>query len=446
MQRHSHTSPANAFISNIPEFVTFIIGRLKAAGHVAFVVGGAIRNAYLGRPVTDWDVATSASPAEIKAVFQDQRHFALKHGTVTLLRSGQPFEVTSFRGPKASLADDLSRRDFTINAMAFDPEKNEIHDPHGGLSDARRKRIQAVLNPKARFLEDPLRLLRAVRLATEFGFQIETGTLRTLPELAPMLQKVATERIREELLKVLMSSKPSLGFNLMARTGLLKQILPEVLEGVRKRQNHHHRYTIYKHIMETMDRVDASPILRLTALFHDIAKPRVRKKVDGRWRFLGHETSSADLAAEIMNRLKFSRHVIDQVVNLIRHHMIGYRPQWSDGAVRRLIRRVGTENIMDLIGFRRADVLAHGLDLQEMDLLRELEARVKVAIEGALPMETRDLAINGHMVMETLGIKQGQQIGKILNELMEKVTDHPHLNTKKHLIAILEKMKPLQSA
>jgi tRNA nucleotidyltransferase/poly(A) polymerase len=285
-----------------------------------------------------------------------------------------------------------------------------------------------------------------VRLSTELGFQIEAGTLKTLSRLAPMLQEVSTERIREEFLKVLMSPKPSLGFNLMVRTGLLREILPELLEGVRKRQNHHHRYTIYKHIMATVDGVDASTSLRLTALFHDIAKPRVRKKIDGRWRFLGHEAASADLTAEIMNRLKFSRHGIDQVVNLIRHHMIGYRPHWSDGAVRRLIRRVGPGNIMDLIHFRRADVLAHGRDLEEMDLLSELEARVKVAMEAPLPLKTRDLAINGYTVMETLGIKQGKQVGKILNELMEKVTDHPHLNTKKHLIAIVEKMKPPQSA
>jgi len=441
MQPHSGTSSAEARVSGIPEVVTFIIERLKADGHEAYIVGGAIRNTCLGRPVTDWDVATGASPAQIKSVFEDERCFALKHGTVTLMRSGRPFEVTSFRGPEASLADDLSRRDFTIDAIAFDPEKNELLDPHGGLLDIQRKRIRAVLDPAARFREDPLRLLRAVRLATTLGFQIETETLKCLKEMAPMLQRAAKERIREEFLKILMSPKPSHGFNLMVKTGLLKETVPELLEGVRKRQNHHHRYTIYKHIMETTDRVDASPILRLTALFHDIAKPRVRKKVDGRWRFSGHEASSADLAADIMNRLKFSRRVIDPVVSLIRHHVIGYGPQWSEGAVRRLIRRVGPENIRNLIEFRKADVLAHGLNLQEIELLRELEARVKTAMEDAPPMETRDLAINGHTVMETLGIQPGKEVGKILAELMEKVTDHPHLNTNKQLIAIVEKMK-----
>lgn len=446
MQRHRHASPANAIISCIPEFVVFVLQRLKAAGHEAYIVGGAIRNICLHRPITDWDVATSALPDEIKRVFRDERAFALKHGTVTLVRAGQLFEVTSFRGSGASLTEDLSGRDFTIDAMAFDFEKKEIVDPYGGLSDAQNRRIRAVLDPTARFREDPIRLLRAVRLATQLGFQIEAGTFTVLTDTAPLLRQAARERIRDEFLKLLISPKPSLGFNLMVRTGLLREIVPELLEGFRKRQNHHHRYTIYKHIMETTDQVEPSPILRLTALFHDIGKPRVRKKVNGGWRFVGHEASSAALAADIMSRLKFSRQVIDQVVNLIRHHMIGYRPQWSEGAVRRLIRRVGPENIVNLIDFRKADVIAHGVDLRELECLCELEARVKVALAGTPPLETRDLAINGRTVMETLGIAQGPKVGEILTQLTEKVIDQPHLNTQKQLIAIMKKMKRTQSS
>ena len=432
--------------ANIPSFVALILERLQESGYQAFVVGGAIRNAYLNRPIVDWDVATSASPEEIKSVFKDERFFALKHGTVTLVSSRQQVEITSFRGNGTSLEDDLSCRDFTINAMAFDPEKSEIDDPHGGRSDIRNKVIRAVGDPTARFLEDPLRLLRAVRLATELWFRIDKRTLEALPELAPLLLKVAPERIREELVKILMGPKPSLGFNLMRRTGLLEQVLPELIEGVLKRQNHHHRHTIYKHIMETTDRVDATPVSRLTALFHDIAKPRVREKIKGRWRFLGHEDASAELAVEIMNKFRFSRHMIEKVAFLIRHHVIGYRPQWSDAAVRRLIRRVGKENIMDLIRFRRADVLAHGLGHPEEALLCELDKRIKVQLEKSLPVDKRDLAINGDTVMEVLALKQGPQVGKILSELTEKVTDHPHLNTDNQLISLLKKMKQTESA
>ena len=227
----------------------------------------------------------------------------------------------------------------------------------------------------------------------------------------------------------------------MVRTGVLKHFLPELLEGYRKRQNAQHRHTIYKHIMETIDRAEPVPLLRLTALFHDIAKPRVRKKIDGKWRFFGHEAASADVAAEILDRLRFTRLMIGKVTHLIRHHMIAYHSQWSNAAVRRLINRVGPENIMDLMRFRRADIFAHGLDNQQAFLLNELEGRIKDQMKCSVPTKTQDLAINGHKVMETLGLSAGPGVGRILRELMEKVIDNPELNTKSSLIAILEQKK-----
>lgn len=441
-----HKNPVTNIITpSIPTFVAFILERLKDAGHQAFIVGGAVRNIFLQLPIVDWDIATSAQPKEIKTIFHDIRFFALKHDTVTLVRSGRHFEVTTFRGQDGCLEDDLAHRDFTINAMALDPERIEILDPFGGRMDIREKLIRAVGDPQIRFQEDPLRLLRAVRLATELGFLIEAKTLETLTCLAPSLHKVAPERIREELIKVLMSPKPSMGFNVMRRTGLLKQFLPELLEGYRKRQNARHRYTVYKHIMETIDRAEPVQLLRLTALFHDIAKPRVREKIDGKWRFFGHEAASADLAAEILDRLRFTRLMIGKVTNLIRHHMIDYHSQWSAAAVRRLIRRVGSENIMDLMQFRRADIFAHGLDNQEAILIDELEGRIKDQMKSSVPTKTQDLAINGLTVMETLGLSAGPEVGRILRELMEKVIDNPELNTKSRLIAILEQKKPSYS-
>ena len=425
----------------IPEIVRFMLKRLKDAGYQAYIVGGAVRDACLPRPITDWDVTTSATPGEIKTVLQEIKSFALKHDTVTFIDSGHHFEITTFRGTKGCLEDDLSRRDFTIDAMAFDLDKAKVIDPYGGKADIARRLVRAVGDPVARFQEDPLRLLRAVRLAAELGFQIEAKTLKTLSNMASLLRCVASERIREELMKLLMSPRPSKGFNLMVRTGLLRHFFPEILEGYLKRQNACHRFTIFKHIIETVDRVEAIPVLRLTALLHDIAKPRVREKTDGKWQFHGHEEASANLAEEVMRRLRFGRDITQKVMKLIRHHMIDYHSGWSDGAVRRLIRRVGQEQIMDLLVFRRADILAHGLNDQRLNHIDELEARVRNQIKGHSIFGTQDLSIDGHKVMETLGLSPGPEIGNILRNLVERVTDHPEVNNERGLVGILERMK-----
>jgi len=316
--------------------------------------------------------------------------------------------------------------------------KKSILDPCGGKADILRKRLRAVGEPEDRFKEDPLRLLRAVRLANELNFKVDEGTLKTITLMSDMLESVSQERIRDEILKILMSRKPSWGFNLMFRTNLLKQILPELLEGYLKRQNAHHRYTIYKHIMETINQVQAKPVLRLTALLHDIAKPRVREKVRGQWRFLGHEKASADMAREIMERLRFSKEIIGRVTNLITHHMVWYDSDWSDGAVRRLIRRVSPENMDDLISFRRADILARGLRDEKLDFISELEKRAGELTKYQITVKARDLAIDGNRVMEILGLSPGPEVGKILNKLLEKVTDHPELNTEEGLMDLLK--------
>jgi len=257
--------------------------------------------------------------------------------------------------------------------------------------------------------------------------------------MAAQLTSVAQERIREELMKILMSHKPSTGFNLMLQTGLLKTVLPELLEGYLKRQNVRHRYTIYKHILETIDRVEPDPVLRLCALLHDIAKPRVRTKVNGKFRFLGHMKASAELSEDILKRLKFSNETIEQVTKLITNHLIQYHTGWSDGAVRRLIRRVGSANINALLSFRRADILAHGRGGKGLDLLSELKKRVDEIIEKPFAIETQDLAIDGNQVMSVLGLSPGPKVGSVLRALMEKVTDHPELNTEEKLIALLKK-------
>jgi len=431
---------------DIPEFIKTVVERLHACGYEAHIVGGAVRDYCLQRTATDWDVATSATPEEIRSTFRDTRNFSLKHGTVTLVHLDRSYQVTTFRSSKGlgrSIEEDLGHRDFTINAMAYDKDLGKILDPYRGKDDLLRRFVRAVGDPQERFKEDPLRLLRAVRLATELGFRIESNTLETISRMAEQLDSVAPERIREELLKILLSQRPSVGFNLMVRAGLLRQLLPELLEGYRKKQDASHRYTIYKHIMEAIDQVEPDPVLRLTALLHDIAKPRVREKIDGEFRFLGHETESAKLAREIMERLKFSNEMIGQVTHLILHHMsmVGYDTGWSDGAVRRLVRRVGPENVDPLLAFRKADILAHGRDDERMGQFSELKERVESSKRRGLVMRARDLAIHGGEVMDILGLSAGPEVGTILEQLVDRVTDHPELNTKEELVALLEEMR-----
>jgi poly(A) polymerase/tRNA nucleotidyltransferase (CCA-adding enzyme) len=425
---------------DVPDVISAIIDRLHNSGYQAYVVGGAIRDMYLDRTPLDWDVATSAPQEQIKLIFRDMRHFNLKHETVTLVGAEGHVEVTTFRGTENSpktLEGDLGRRDFTIDAMAYDVDKKEILDPMQGRRDISIKRVRAVGDPEERFREDPLRLLRAIRLATELKFRIETKTLETISRMTEQLVSVSPERIRDELMKILMSQKPSIGFNMMLRTGLLNQFLPELTEGYLKRQNIRHRYTIYKHILETIDKVDPDPVLRLCALLHDIAKPRVRTKVNGQFRFIGHAKESARLAEEILERLRFSNDTIGCVTNLISNHLILYDTGWSDGAVRRLIRRIGPDNIDALLSFRKADLLAHGRENDQLSLLSSLKRRVVKIMEKPLVMKPRDLAIDGRQVMDVLDLEPGPEVGRVLHELMEKVMDHPELNTEERLFSLL---------
>jgi tRNA nucleotidyltransferase (CCA-adding enzyme) len=426
----------------IPAFVRTILARLHGRGHEAYVVGGAVRDVCMNQPVTDWDITTSAPPEEIESVFQDIKSFSLKHETVTLVAQNRHYEVTCFRGPDGpgkTIEEDLSHRDFTINAMAYDVTTKRIMDPYGGRKDISRRLIRAVRNPEDRFREDPLRLMRAVRMATEIGFKIEPKTSKTIRRMANELRSIAEERIRDESVKILLSNKPSRGLELLQKSGLLGTFLPELLEGYRKKQNHD---TIYRHILKTTDRVPPDPVLRLTALFHDIAKPRHREKRRGEWRFPGHEAASARMAQDIMLRLKFSKSMIQEVANLVRHHVpvTSYDLPWSDDALRRLVRRMGPEHIKGFFSFSRADLLAQGRRNRRVHILSDLERRARRIIRKPLALETRQLAIDGKKVMEIFSLPPGPKVGKILDYLMERVTDHPEMNTKKKLIAMLEEM------
>jgi poly(A) polymerase/tRNA nucleotidyltransferase (CCA-adding enzyme) len=425
-------------LNSVPEPVHFLINKLQQANHSAYIVGGAVRDICLKRPLTDWDLATSASVRTIQNIFRNTPQYTLGHATVAIIIKGRAYEITPFRGQTNSLDEDLKKRDLTINAMALDPGTGQISDPHNGRGDLRNKIIRAVQNPRDRFREDPLRLLRAIRFAAQLNFKIHEKTFSAISASAPLLSTVAPERIRKELLKILMVQKPSGSFNTLAGTGLLNTFMPELLEGRLKRQNQYHRYTILKHILKTVDHVKPDPLLRVTALLHDIAKPRIRTKIDGIWRFHGHEKASALLAEEIMKRLKFSNNMIRNVTHLIKNHLIGYNAQWSDAAVRRLIKRVGTDFIGDLVVFRKADILAHGKNSGNQDLLSQLEGRIQAQLSSCPPIHVSDLAIDGKTVMSSTGLPPGPAVGEILNKLCRIVLEQPQLNRKEKLLEILK--------
>jgi len=436
----------NLTINNkeIPDIVLDISQRLIKSGYQAFIVGGALRDSVLGCQAKDWDVATDAIPDRIHDLFPEMTSFNLKHGTVTLVSEGRHFEVTTFRGTggfSLRIEEDLAHRDCTFNAMAYDITSKQIIDPFEGQRDIEKKIVRAVLNPLERFQEDPLRMMRVIRFSLELGYVIEPETLMAIKTMAQAIDIVAKERVRDELLKVLMARRPSAGFHLMRKSGLLKGILPELVEGYRKRQNNYHKYTIYRHIMETVDSIKGDPVLRLSALFHDIAKPRVRKKINGRWRFLGHAAASAELTREIMMRLKFSNDRITRVTHLITHHMFDYKKELSDRAVRRFIKRIGADNVDDLIALRKADDLAHGWGRDFEKDIEKFKSKINSQIKKSYPFTISDLAVNGHDVIKIVGLQPGPRIGQILNQLLEVVIEKPEHNKKNKLIEILKDMK-----
>jgi len=436
-------APLSLVGEKIPSIVLDISQRLVRNACQAFIVGGALRDSLLGHEAKDWDVGTDATPERIHDLFREMTRFDLKHGTVTLVSKGRHFEVTTFRGRGgygSRIEEDLSHRDFTFNAMAYDITHKRVIDPFGGKEDMKKRVVRAVLNPLDRFSEDPLRMMRAIRFSLELGYSIEPATLMAICSMAKAIDMVAIERIRDELTRILMVHKPSGGFRLMRKTGLLNRILPELLEGYRKRQNKYHKYTIYRHTMEAVDSIEKDPVLRLSALFHDIAKPRVRKKTKGRWRFLGHAAASAELAKEIMIRLRFSKELIDRVTHLIGNHMFDYKATLTDRALRHFIKRVGADNTNDIIELRRADDLAHGWGRGFEDRIQEFKNRINTQIKKSYPFTIADLAVNGHDVMKIVGLQPGPRVGQILDQLLEKVIEKPEYNQKGRLIEMLKDM------
>jgi poly(A) polymerase/tRNA nucleotidyltransferase (CCA-adding enzyme) len=423
------------------------------AGFQCFLVGGALRNIALGTKPTDFDVATDARPEEVSRLFRRVIPTGIRHGTVTVLYKGRQFEVTTFRTEttysdarhpdsvafSADIEEDLARRDFTINGMALDLRSRAFRDPHGGLDDLTARLVRAIGEPGERFREDGLRVMRAVRFATQLEFEIEEETRRAVAGAHDSLARVSAERIREELVKIVGATGVARGIRLLHETGVLALILPELDACAGVPQGEGVNENVLTHSAAACEGAPADSLeLRLAALLHDIGKVDTYEhdEVVG-MRFHGHDAVSAEKTREALTRLRFSRAVIDRVAHLVRHHMFDYDPtSWTDATVRRFVARVGREHLADLMALRRADSYGKAGHPVRDRRLEAFEAHTERVLAAESALSIRDLAVDGHVLHEEAGIPKGPAMGRTLEFLLESVLQDPAQNERGRLLEI----------
>ncbi|MBR1860323.1 MAG: CCA tRNA nucleotidyltransferase [Lachnospiraceae bacterium] len=432
----------------IPERANLIIRTLEEAGYEAYTVGGCVRDSVLGREPQDWDITTSASPRQVKALFRRTVDTGLKHGTVTVLQGDEGFEVTTYRidglyedgrHPKEvtftrELKEDLRRRDFTINAMAYN-ERDGLVDLYGGLSDIENRVIRCVGDPMERFGEDALRMLRAVRFAAQLGYSIAPETEEAIKALAGNLNKISEERIHTELIKLLVSDNPG-ELRKAYELGLTAVFLPEFDRAMETPQNHpHHCYNVGEHTIHGIEGVRPDPVLRLAMLFHDIGKPEtIETDGDGKTHFHGHPAVSADMAVKILRRLKLDNDTINKVALLVRYHDYGTGRPATGRVVRRALNKLGRELLPMLLEVMKADVMAQSDYMREEKLenIREWDRMYKEVLEKDECFSLKDLKITGKDLIG-LGVKPGPAIGEILGVLLDEVMEEPGKNDEVYL-------------
>jgi tRNA nucleotidyltransferase (CCA-adding enzyme) len=448
---------------DIPKEVKSVIEKLEKKKFEAYIVGGCVRDTLFKKEPEDWDIATSAKPEEIQKIFS-KSFYENKFLTVTIqTRSKNPklkeIEVTTYRSEAKytdkrhpdeikfakTIKEDLARRDFTINAIAIKLEAKDylIIDPFSGQKDLKSKRIRAVGKAEERFGEDALRMMRAVRLATTLnssapsakGWQIEEKTAKAIKNNSPWLQAISKERIRDELIKIIMSERAAQGLELLRKLDLLKYIIPELEEGYGIDQNKHHIYECYEHSLRSLDyaaKKNFNKNVRLAALFHDIAKPRSKRGEGEDATFYGHEIIGARMTAQILNRLKFPKKDIEKIVKLVRYHLFYYNVgEVSASSVRRLVRQVGPESMEELLQVRMADRIGSGVPKAEPYKLRHLKYVIEKVSQD--PISVRRLKVSGKEVMEILKIQSGPKVGKILDILLGYILLEPKKNKKNFL-------------
>jgi len=423
---------------------------LKEKGFSCYLVGGAVRNQLLGLEEKDYDLATDALPQDIMKIFRKVIPTGIKHGTVTVLFKGEAYEITTFRvdgkytdgrrpdsiSYTSDINEDLKRRDFTINSIAYDILEEKLIDPNEGLVDLEKKIIRAIGNPDERFQEDGLRPLRACRFAAQLDFVIEKQTFQAISRNIDKFRSVSKERVYDELVKTMKAEKPSTTFRLLLDSGLLEIISPEMVSCVGLKQREKHKLDVFEHLITTCDNCPKTDIeLRFAGLFHDIGKKDTLVITEeGTPTFHNHEIPSARKAVRIMKNLKFPNKSIQRIEHLIRHHMFNYEPLWSDAAVRRLIARVGLESIDSLLTLQRADMSSMWKSEEDYKLLDELNVRVKKLTEQNSAFTVKSLNINGNDLFREAGIPRGPVMGNILDDLLEMVLENPDFNNRDVLL------------
>lgn len=442
----------------IPLEVLEVTKKLENAGFEAWVVGGCVRDLFLGRKPSDWDVTTNASPEQIQSLFENT-FYTNEFGTVGVVNDEatdetlKVVEVTPYRLEgkysdarrpdnvifSQNLEDDLKRRDFTINAMAYSPSKESLVDSYEGIKDIKDSVIRAVGEPQKRFEEDALRILRAIRLLAELNFTIEAETKEAMTQSVKQLGKISKERIRDEFVRILNSQKPMKGLLVAQGIGALEYVAPAIEEGMGVEQNQAHKYDVFEHNLRTLQHAadkDWDFVVRLAGLFHDVGKPATRRWSEEKkdWTFHGHDVVGAKMTKKILEGLRFSRETIDRVEKLVRWHMFFSDPdKITLSAVRRIVRNVGRENIEDLIRLRICDRIGTGRPKEQPFRLRMYQSMIEQALRD--PISVSMLAVDGAKVMTATGEKPGPKIGWVLHALLEEVLDDPTKND----LAYLEK-------
>src|SRR3989344_1841163 len=454
----------------LPKEVKGIIKALEGVGFEAYAVGGCVRDFVLSNvkglsiEPSDWDITTNAKPEEIQKVFT-KSVYENDFGTVAVNTESKNenlkiIEITTYRVEEKytdkrhpdevkftkKLEDDLARRDFTVNAIAYDGKK--FIDFFDGQKDIKNKIIRAVGNPDKRFNEDALRLLRAIRFAVQLNFAIEPETAKAIKKNANDLAAISKERIRDELIKIIMTENAKLGIEMLREFGLLKHILPEIEEGFGVGQNKHHIYTVWEHNLLALNwavKHNYKLENRLASLLHDVGKPKTKRGDGLDSTFYNHEVVGAKMTAKILERLKFPKKFIEKVVLLVRYHLFYYNvEEVSESSVRRLVKNVGPENMDDLLEVRIADRKGSGVPKAEPYKLRHLRAVIEKVSHD--PISVKMLKINGDILMKELKIEPGQKIGYLLNILLDEVLDDPEKNTEEHLMARAVELNKRQTA
>lgn len=439
----------------LPKEVSSILNKFTKAGFQIYIVGGSVRDLIMDRPVHDWDFTTDAKPEEIIKLFPNS-FYDNRFGTVGIPVEKQVLEITTMRREgiykdarhpmevswTKKLEEDLARRDFTINSIALGVD-NKITDPYHGQEDIKSKIIKAVGDPQKRFQEDALRLIRAIRIATELEFDIEKSTLKATQENTKLIEEISPDRIREELFKLLASGNPLVGILKLREAGILQIILPELEKCfglVQEGPKHDRVYDIGEHSLLSLKEIPSSdPLVRFAVLLHDVGKPdTVKVAPDGNVTFYNHDTVGGRIALKIAKRLNFSKKQSDKLYKLIRWHLFTVDENQTDSAIRRFIKNVGLDNIEDIMALRVGDRLGGGTAKAISWRMEKFSERIKQVLKK--PFSINDLKINGNDVMETLKIKPGPKVGKILNKLFQEVQKDSSKNTKEYLLERIQQI------